>query len=46
MADDFEDGLIGRARVVQALGGVENFDGGEGVGGVVVEGDGEHEVVS
>ena len=33
------DNLFERFRVVQALGGVEDFDAGEKVGGVVVEGD-------
>ena len=34
----FEDNLLERFRVVHALGGVEDFDAGEMVGGVVVEG--------
>ena len=41
----FKDSMFERFGVVQALGGVEDFDGGEGVGGVVVESDGGLEVV-
>ena len=40
------DSMLQRLRIVQTLGSVEDFDGGEGVGGVVVEGDGELKVVS
>ena len=38
--------MLQRLRIVQTLGSVEDFDGGEGVGGVVVEGDGVFRVVS
>jgi len=34
----FEDNLFERFRVFQALGGVEDFDAGESVSGVVIEG--------
>ena len=38
--------MLQRLRIVQTLGSVEDFDGGEGVGGVVVERDGELKGVS
>ena len=38
--------MLQRLRIVRTLGSVEDFDGGEMVGGVVVEGDGKLKVVS
>jgi len=40
----FEENLLECFQVVQALGGIEDFDAGEMVGGVVVEGDAVFEV--